>query len=210
MKMEAYILVGGRSSRLGRDKALERIGGMTLAERALEAVRNSRVASKITFVTGNNLEFTIEAARLDAPFVFDLTEGRGPLGGLHAALANTEADWIFLLACDLPMVTAEVIAALRGCVRKEEHEFGAVVPEQPDRRLQPLCAFYSVSAARPIVEEILGRPRVAPPMHEVVSLLKPRIVKPDEYLPAERRDLLFTNVNTQADLNKVRSHNRDR
>jgi hypothetical protein len=47
-------------------------------------------------------------------------------------------------------------------------------------------------------------------MHEVVSLLKPRIVKPDEYLPAERRDLLFTNVNTQADLNKVRSHNRDR
>src|SRR5687767_3437220 len=105
MSVEAFILVGGRSSRLGRDKAFEHVGGMTLAERALNAVRDSRIAEKIFFVTGNKVEFAIEAARLDALFVFDVIEGRGPLGGLYTALTHAAGEWVFLLACDLPLVT---------------------------------------------------------------------------------------------------------
>ena len=93
MNTEAFILVGGRSSRLGRDKAFERIGGQTLAERALRTVERSSIASRVFFVSGNDVEFAIEAARLDAPFVFDLIEGRGPLGGLHTALTHADAEW---------------------------------------------------------------------------------------------------------------------
>lgn len=202
MSCEAFILVGGRSSRLGRDKALERIDGKTLAERALDAVRDAGIADKVVFVTGNDVEFAIEARRLDALFIFDTIEGRGPLGGIYTALAHATVKWIFVLACDLPFVTAEFIRTLAR-FRAENH--GVVVAEQPDGRMQPLCGFYNVAAAKPIVEEIICRPRVPPPMHEIVQRMNPRIVKPGEYDAAGAEpEALFDNVNTENDLELAR------
>lgn len=198
MSVEAFILIGGRSSRLGRPKALERVGGQTLAERALRAVRDSRLADKITFVTGSEVEFAIEAARLDALFVFDLIEGRGPLGGLYTALSHAAGRWVFILACDLPFVTAELICRLSEF---RDNECGAVVPEQPDGRLQPLCSFYNAAITRPVVEEIIRRPRPSPPMREVIDQLNPRIVEPAEY---DARADWFANINTEEDLRSAR------
>jgi molybdenum cofactor guanylyltransferase len=205
MSVEAFILVGGRSSRLGRDKAFERIGGKTLAERALGTVESSRVAARIFFVTGSEVEFAIEAARLDALFVFDVIEGRGPLGGLHTALTHATAEWIFLLACDLPFVTPDLITNLSRYTSGEAGSLGAIVPEQPDGRLQPLCAFYKVESAKPIVDEIIHRPRISPPMREIVAKLNSRIVKPDEYSPRSALPVSwFTNINTDEDLDLAR------
>ncbi len=205
MNIEAFILVGGRSSRLGRDKAFERIGGKTLAERALQTVRDSEIASKIYFVTGNEVQFAIEAARLDALFVFDVIEGRGPLGGLYTALTHASADWVFLVACDLPFVTRDLITNLSRYTNGEYESFGAIVPEQPDGRLQPLCAFYDVKKVKAVVDEIIHRPRVSPPMHEVVEQLHPLIVKPDEYKSLTAPPVnYFANINTEQDLEQAR------
>jgi molybdopterin-guanine dinucleotide biosynthesis protein A len=205
MNIEAFILVGGRSSRLGRDKAFERIGGKTLAERALQTVRDSEIASKIYFVTGNEVQFAIEAARLDALFVFDIIEGRGPLGGLYTALTHASADWVFLVACDLPFVTRDLITNLSRYTNGEYESFGAIVPEQPDGRLQPLCAFYDVKKVKAVVDEIIHRPRVSPRMHEVVEQLYPLIVKPDEYKPLTAPPVnYFANINTEQDLEQAR------
>lgn len=202
MNVEAFILIGGRSTRLGRDKALVKIGDTTLAERALITVREAGIASKICFVAGSVMQFSIEATRLDAPFVFDIIEGGGPLGGLHAALANATAEWVFLLACDFPLITSELIRVLYG---KLSSEFGAVVPEQSDGRLQPLYAFYNVKTARVVVDEIISKPRVSPPMREVIAQLNPRIVRPDEYMPSTTSAAnYFINVNTEEDLAKAR------
>ena len=92
MDIEAYILIGGRSSRLGRDKAFVEIGGRTLARRALDTVRESGIAVKTTFVAGSETQFAVEAITLDAPFIFDLIPDRGPLGGLHTALSYTQTQ----------------------------------------------------------------------------------------------------------------------
>ncbi len=205
MSIDAFIFVGGRSRRLGRDKALEAFGGMTLAERALQTINKASVASKVSFVTGNQVEFAIEAARLDAPFVFDLVEGRGPLGGFYTALTNTAAKWVFILACDMPFVTAGLIVKLSQFVADDNGSIGAVIPEQPDGRMQPLCAFYKVATALPVVEEIVARPRVSPPMHEVAMMLSPLIVKPADYsVPDEMPACYFANVNTEEDLTAAR------
>ena len=128
-------------------------------------------------------------------------KNRGPLGGLHAALANARTPWVFVLACDYPFVRADLIELL---AEKASDEFGAVVPEQSDRRLQPLCAFYRVDTALPLVDEILDRPRVSPPMHEVVNKLSPRIVQFDEYSHLAGAADLFTNVNTVEELEHVK------
>lgn len=208
VNVEAFILVGGRSTRLGRDKAFERIGDKSLAELSLETVRDAGIASKISFVAGNEVKFAIEAERLDTPFVFDLVEGRGPLGGIYTALTNASAaKWVFVLACDLPFVTADLLNRLSAF---GSDDFGAVVPEQLDGRLQPLCAFYKVREAMAVVDEIIRRPRVSPPVREVIALLNPRVVTPVEYEPAASaaKDY-FLNINTETDLAEARK-NRDK
>jgi molybdopterin-guanine dinucleotide biosynthesis protein A len=200
MDIEAYILIGGRSSRLGRDKAFVEIDGKTLAQRALNTVRESGIATKATFVGGNETQFAIEALTLDAPFIFDMVEGRGPLGGLHAALSYAQTEWIFLLACDYPFISPGLLRFLVGCI---SDEFGAIVLEQRDGRLQPLCALYKVEAVRHVVEEIIHAPRVPPPMHEIVELLTPRIVKPSEYSHSNGAGHFFSNLNTPEDMNDI-------
>src|SRR5688572_26563855 len=154
---EAFILIGGRSSRLGIDKAFVELSGRTLLQRAIDTVRSALPSAVITAVAGSSTQFEINAITSEIPFIFDLHEGRGPLGGIHAALSYANAPWILVLACDYPFVSDELIDLM---VEKVSDEFGAIVPEQQDGRMQPLCAFYRVDAARLVVEEIIGRPRV--------------------------------------------------
>ena len=198
---DAYILIGGRSSRLGRDKATVDLEGGTLAQRAFQTVSEALADNRVSFVAANEAQFAIEAILAEGRFIFDLVPNLGPISGLHAALADTQRPWIFLLACDYPFLSAEMIGLLADRV---SDEFGAVVPEQSDGRLQPLCAFYRTEVARPIVHEIIERPRVPPPLHAVIEQLTPRIVKFSEYsdLPASAR--FWINVNNDLDLDLAR------
>jgi molybdopterin-guanine dinucleotide biosynthesis protein A len=200
--VDAYILVGGRSSRLGRDKAAVDLGGQTLAQRAFETVSKALPKSRVTFVAANKVQFAIQAIVAEGRFIFDLVEGRGPIGGLNAALSDTQKSWIFVLACDYPFVTTELIDLL---TQKISEEHGAVVPKQSDDgRLQPLCAFYKTERARPAVQEIIDRPRVPPPMAEIVDQLDPRIVNPNEYKDLPNSNRFFVNVNSDLDLDLAR------
>ena len=199
--VEAFILIGGKSSRLGAAKAFVDLGGMTLTERAIANVRGGLPGAKLTMVAGSSTQFAIEAIATDVPFIFDLYASRGPLGGLHAALAYAKSPWTFLIACDYPFVSPELIKLLS---KKIVSGRGAIVPEQSDGRLQPLCAFYNVATARPVVEEILERPRVSPPMHEVVAMLDPLVVQFEEYEHLEEASGLFLNINTVEDLQRAR------
>ncbi len=198
---DAFILVGGRSSRLGNDKAFVEIGGETLMMRAVNVVRAALPESRITAVAGNSAQFPIQAITAGVPFIFDLHEGRGPLGGVHSALAHARSPWIFVLACDYPFVSPELIQLIADNIFDD---FNSIVPEQADGRLQPLCAFYKVPAAKKIVEDLLERPRVSPPMHEVVGRLDPLIIKFDMYSNLRGAKDLFCNINTVADAERAK------
>ena len=194
MNVDAFILIGGRSTRLGRDKAFVELGGRSLVSRAVQTLQGE--FARLTVVAGNSLQFATQAIADGVPFIFDLYENRGPLGGIHAALANTNTPWIFVLACDYPFVSTDVIRLLRDRV---SDEFGAIIPEQDDGRLQPLCAFYKVELVRPEVEAVLEKPRVSPPLNEVAARLNPLIVKFDEYSHLPNAEDLFVNINTVED-----------
>lgn len=190
MNIEAYILVGGKSSRFGSDKAVAEIGGTTLVMRAMEIVRDAFPESPIYFVAGDPNRF--ELGMLNAPVIFDQVADRGPVGGLHAALSNARSEWIFLFACDLPLMTSEFISQLHS---EWDEGFDAVVPEQPDGRKQPLCAFYRVEPTLKLVSEMLdANPTAA--MMAVIDKLKVRVVRSDV---AE----LWTNMNRAEDLEEI-------
>ena len=197
MHIDAFILVGGRSSRFGSNKGFAKLGGQTLADRGLNVLRQALPDSRVTLVAGNAAQFGIEAIVAGAPFIYDLYSNRGPLGGVHAALAHARTPWVFALACDYPFVSADLVQIL---AEKISDKFGAIVPEQEDGRLQPLCAFYNVDTALGVIEEILGLPRPTPPMHEVVAKLNTRVVRFNEYSHLKGAADLFININTKADL----------
>ena len=198
MNPQAYILVGGRSARFeGGEKPLARFGGKTLAENALGIAQTALPGSKICFVARDAGQFVDESERLDVEMIPDRFEGRGPLGGLFAALADCESEWLFLFACDMPLMAPDVIRNLRShCERR----FGVVLPRQQDGRLQPLCAFYNVAETLPVVEALIHRPDGNASMMSAIDALEARIGEPAE-IGAEPS--VWANVNTAADLAEI-------
>lgn len=197
VQIEAFILIGGRSSRLGSDKAFVELGGQTLMSRAVETVRVALPETRVTLVAGRSAQFAIGAIASDLPFIFDLYESRGPLGGIHAALAHARTKWIFVLACDYPFVPPGLIGLLATKIGDDN---GAVVPMQQDGRLQSLCAFYNVRVALPVIEKVLQRGGAPNALHKIVEDLRPRIFGFDEYSHLAKRFDPFININTLEDL----------
>ena len=198
-KFDGFILIGGRSSRFGTDKAFAEIDGRSLARRALDTVRLALPDTRVTMVAGTDAQFAIEAIQLKAGFIFDLYPNRGPLGGLHAALAHAETPWLFLMACDFPLMESALIACL---AEKVSGEYDAVIPRQPDGRLQPLCGFYNVGKCSAVVDALIQLPRSVS-MHDVLEGLNVRIVSGEEYGSITAATDAFLNVNRPQDLDSL-------
>lgn len=135
--VQAFILVGGASRRMGRDKASLRFGrqtGVELITRALQSV--SRSVTTVGF-----LKHELDGL----PNIPDLRADWGPLAGIEAALQHTITSTALIVGCDFPFVTAELF----GRLLKNLDEADAVVPLQSDGRIQPLCAVYKAGACLP-------------------------------------------------------------
>jgi len=131
-----YVLVGGASSRMGRNKALLPYKGTTLARSVAEVVRAA--AGSAAMVGGQPL------ASGEIGFVPDLYPGEGPLGGILSALAHSRADWNLIVACDMPGVQPDFLSRLLD--RADSGACDAVIPVGPSRQMEPLCAAYHRNA----------------------------------------------------------------
>ena len=198
MDINAFILVGGRSSRMGRDKASLKLEGKTLAERAMETITEAIGPARIALVAaGPEQVQTIFGHEHSFSFVFDVHTNRGAFGAVHAALANARTPWIFVMACDLPLVTAELLQVLSEYVADD---IDAVAPIQDDGKTQPLCAFYRVEPCLAVIDAIFVRNRPTPAVRWILDQVSTRFVQPGELATLERSHHLFLNLNTREDL----------
>lgn len=99
-----FILAGGRSSRMGSDKALVHLYGRPLIELALDAFRLAGMQAKIAGARS--------ALSCYAPVVEDQHPDQGPLSGIHAALASSSAAWNLFLPIDMPLMPASLLRLL--------------------------------------------------------------------------------------------------
>lgn len=206
-EVEAFILIGGNSIRFGSDKALAPFRGQPLLKRTAETIRTALSPKRITLVAASPEQFsmTLDLTE-DLPFIFDLYTGRGAWGGLHAALAYAATPWIFVIACDLPLVTSDLLLRLADFI-SDDHD--AVIPIQADGRLQPLCAFYRVKPCLALAEDVLSANRPTPPLQTIAERVNARTVKFDEISDiAGAKDILL-NANTVSDIEKA-CHSADR
>lgn len=187
--IEGFILTGGKSSRMGTDKARLRLGAETFAEKIAAALGSmtERVRPVGGFGPGEV-----------GPAVPDVYREWGALGGLHAALAACQSEWAAVVACDLPFVTGELFARLAAL----RADFEAVVPIQSDGRAQPLCALYRKEPCLGQVEELIRagerRPRA------LLERVRTRRVEFRELADLTDSALFFININTPADYSRAR------
>jgi molybdenum cofactor guanylyltransferase len=154
-----FVLCGGRSSRMGRDKGLLPVDGKTLLERTAERVRAA--VGSVTLIGAPE-----RYAHLGLPMAPDLIADCGPIGGLHTALKMTHADWNLLVACDMPGVTVEFLGELLAAAIARGS--ACLVPETESGQ-HPLCAVYHRHAVG-AVEFAIQHKRFK--MHDLTQLLE--------------------------------------
>lgn len=154
MEITGIILAGGRSRRMGTDKALLEFGGIPLV--AQMAARLSQVADTVVIACGEEERKDYQFLRL--PMVIDRYPGLGPLAGLHAALNLSHTEWNAVAACDLPFAGVGLLNFMKE-LASAEPSVQAVVPVNAAGRAQPLLAFYHKSVL-PSLEESLKQKRL--------------------------------------------------
>jgi molybdopterin-guanine dinucleotide biosynthesis protein A len=186
--LAAFILAGGKSTRMGADKAFVVLEGRTLLARALDATRAVTADARIV---GDAAKFAAFA-----PVVEDVFRECGPLGGIHAALRASPAELNLMLAVDVPFVSAGLLEFLIARARVS----AAVVTVARVGGWQPLCAVYRrefAEAAEIALRQ--GRYKIDA-LFEVVPTLA---ISEEDVLAAGFSAREFRNLNTREDVEEA-------
>jgi molybdenum cofactor guanylyltransferase len=130
--VNAFVLAGGQSARMGRDKALLELDGRPLIEIALEKLRALELSPRIVGSRSDLAAF--------ASVIPDIHPHSGPLGGIEAALAASDSEQNLFLPVDLPWLPVDFLRWMMN--RVEKTNALATIPRLQGRP-QPLCAIYS-------------------------------------------------------------------
>lgn len=190
-QIEAFILAGGASSRMGTDKSQLLIEQQTFTERIAQTLL--KVTDSVTIV-GRAVESRF-------PSVPDVYPHWGALGGLHAALTTCAREWAIIVACDLPFATSDLFEHLAKM--RKDHD--AVVPIQDDGRPQPLAALYRINPCQQRATELIEAGQRRP--LDLLQRVKTRWVAFDEIRNLDQAERFFVNINTPEDYHEaIRGH----
>ena len=182
------VLAGGESRRFGSNKALFPLHGRAMAEWALGALK-PWTSSQVVVTNDGKV-----AETLGIPGQPDRIPGLGPLGGLHTALSWAREEGrggVFLLACDLPLVSQELIGRI---LQKWPDDSPAVVPgSYGPLGFEPLCAGYDVSGLLD-VEDLIETGSYS--LEGALTKMDAYFISPAELGSREELAVAFTNVNT--------------
>ncbi len=185
MRHAGFVLVGGKSSRMGRDKALlpwglEAKSGLTLAQHVAQVVQQA--AGSVNLI-GDPARY----AALGYPVHADQLRDCGPLAGVATALRVCAADWALIVGCDMPAISVDALRRLLAATGGTQRLcVVAVGPRGPE----PLCAVYHISCL-PTIEQAAAQGRFK--MREAIAEIGAEPVV--DISPA-----CFANLNTPEDL----------
>jgi len=189
--VDAAILAGGRSSRMGTHKALIELEGKPLIAWVAEKLEAAGVFGRIFVVSGD----AGLVDRVELEFALDLLHGRGPLGGLHAALHFTGAEYLFLIACDMPLANPKLIRV----VVERSKGVDVCIP-YVNGNFEPLFAVYRRNTVRAVERALEGGQR------RVISFFPDVRVRRlgDTTIRSVDPELVsFLNINSQDDIQRA-------
>lgn len=183
----AAILAGGKSSRMGFDKQLLTDNNRRILEIVSDALK--REFSDILIVTAKPELYDGMKVRVCS----DEFQDMGPLAGIHAALANARSKYVYLIACDMPVVCLPYIRHMKQ--RIAETEAKVCVCRRNDR-FEPFNGFYSrelLADATKRLQEGSGS------LFRFISGAEPLVIPEETVKKYDREFRMFTNINTRSE-----------
>jgi molybdopterin-guanine dinucleotide biosynthesis protein A len=187
------VLAGGKSSRMGVDKSLLKLGKKKMIEIAVELMKS--IFSEVIIITNSPEKYKF----LSLPLFTDIYEGKGPLAGIHSALTNSLTDKIFVLSCDVPLMTKEMLEYIINYKSDKQIKFCEAAGYH-----QPLVGVYSKIILKEI-EKILSASEVSDrSFHNFLKSVDVEIIHPENL--SFYKDELFFNVNNPRDYQIILSN----
>jgi molybdenum cofactor guanylyltransferase len=183
----AFILAGGKSTRMGTDKAFITLDGRTLLARALEVARSVTADVRVVGDAAKYAAF--------APVVEDVFHDCGPLGGIHAALRASQAELNLILAVDVPFASRTFLQYL--ITRARSAPSAMVTVARTSEGWQPLCAVYRREFAD-VAENALRAGRYK--IDALFDGADTQVISEDELESAGFSLRIFRNLNTPEEL----------
>ena len=159
------ILAGGKSSRMGTDKALIRIG-------------NERIINRISKELGSFSEIIVSAGgnrayeELGFRTVYDEHADIGPIEGIRQVLLSAKEEYVFICAADMPFISSKLVEYMAGYI-SSDYDCYVIADED---HIHPLCAIYKKSAL-PVIEELIAHKKYR--LREIFSRIATKYISLD-------------------------------
>jgi molybdopterin-guanine dinucleotide biosynthesis protein A len=189
-KITGIILSGGKSIRMGENKAFIEIDGVPIVHRIYNLFKE--LFQEIIIVTNQKELFS----DFDSMSYSDLLPNKGALGGLYTGIFFSTFKYSFCVACDMPFIKKPLVQYLIDQIQDDD----VIVPRTKDG-LQPLHAFYSKHCLEPIKKTIeQGKYKII----DIYDMVKVKIIQEDEFISFDPLRESFINVNTPIELLSIR------
>lgn len=186
----AAILAGGKSSRMGFDKQLLMEDDRWILETVIETLKQE--FSDILIVTAKPQLYEGMGVRLCS----DLYPGRGPLAGVHAALHYSRSQYIYLLACDMPVVNLPFIRHMKQKLQENGMDICA---SRCNDRMEPFNTFYSRSLLREVIHRLeTGNSS----LFRFINASRACVLDQEDAACFDKELRMFTNINTRTEYEK--------
>lgn len=179
----AIILAGGKSSRMGEDKAFLKVKAKTMIEHVIAAVKP---ITKDIIIIANDKKHE----QFGYPVYKDLITNCGPLAGIYTGLTFSETTKNLIISCDIPMLSTQLLQSLI----QHSEGYEVCVPKN-NHKLHPLIGVYSKSCLPVFEKELNNKQRKIQIALQKVPL---KVMDADNFDPQ-----IFTNVNTKTELNNL-------
>jgi molybdenum cofactor guanylyltransferase len=190
LEFNCIVLAGGKSTRLGRNKILEKVGGHNLLERVIN--RLVEFNTNVYIVIAEYSDLPDLTAYSGVKIVKDVFPGKGSLGGLYTGLTASNKMYNLVAACDMPFVNLNLFRYLISVAEN----FDAVVPVI-NNIAEPLYAVYSKRCVATI-QFLLEQQRLS--ILELFPMINVNYVNTDSIDRIDPRHLSFFNINIESDL----------
>ncbi len=185
----AFILAGGKSSRMGTDKGLLPFQGKPMIQYIIEVLQQQFSSIQIISNVSGYTKFGF-------PVISDLIKDTGPIGGIYTGLMQSSTDWNFFTACDMPFLEISVIEKLTASTGNFDCVV-ATVELQPE----PLCALYNKSCI-PVINEMISQKNYK--LQDLLGRL--RITTINFNINPNNKSNPFRNLNTMKEFNLSEKH----
>ena len=194
------ILAGGKSRRMGANKALMQLGEDSLIGHIIRRMR--LVTDELLLITNSPTEY----AHLDLPMYADIIPNTGALGGIYTGLTSASYDAVICVACDSPFLEPKLLTYLVSVLG----EYDAVMPYTSNHNdtqiiLQTLCGVYS-KRCLPIIASMLQASELR--VHALQEWAHVQSVSPEVWQKFDPEGMSFFNINTPADFDLANSYMR--